>query len=132
MSAHKKILIIEDEIPAQKLFERLISRLGYETVIAANGSNALELLAESSDDFILIITDLILPYFTGWEFLTHLKENALYGNIKTLVISGVSPSAEERARLEELCDRVMLKSEFSVGDFEEVLNELLFVPPKPD
>ena len=128
----KKILVIEDEIPVQQLLKRLIGRLGYEATISSDGNEALTILAENSDEYVLIITDLILPNMTGWEFLTHLKENALYDQIKTLVLSGVAASGEEKRRLEELSDRVLLKIDFSIGEFAEVLNELLFEEPKHD
>lgn len=128
----KKILVIEDETPVQKLLKRVIERLGYEVTISSDGNQALNVLSENSDDYILIITDLILPNMTGWEFLTHLKENALYDQIKTLVLSGVPASGEERSRLSELSDRVILKSDFCVNDFAEVLNELLYEEPIRD
>jgi len=120
----QKVLVIEDEIPVQQLLNRLLKRLGYEATITSDGAQALEILADRPEEYALVITDLILPNCTGWEFLSFLKDNALCSHIKTLVISGITTSGEERERLHHLADQIMSKGDFTIAAFEEMLNEL--------
>lgn len=120
----KKILIIEDEVPVQQLLKRLLTRLNCDATTTSDGQKAMDILAENASEYSLVITDLILPNCTGWEFLTHLKENVLYNHIKTIVISGVDASGEEQKRLLKLTNHIIPKSEFSISVFEETLKEL--------
>jgi CheY-like chemotaxis protein len=121
----KRILVIEDEVPVQQLLNRILSRLGYEATITSDGAKALEILAAYPEEYALVITDLILPNFTGWDLLDYLKDQEPCAHIKTLVVSGLSASSEELDRLQSLCDCIMNKGEFSIASFETVLNKLL-------
>lgn len=130
MNTSKKVLVIEDETPVQQLLQRVLTKLGYESTLASDGIEALNILSEQADDYSLVVTDLILPNCTGWEFLQLLKENALCNHIKTLVISGAAASSEEQERLKNMADHFILKPDFSIADFEKVLNTLL--PTEPE
>ena len=61
----KKILIVDDEpnivIPLQFLMEQN----GYETLIASNGEEALDIIAKEMPDLVLL--DIMLPGIDGYE-----------------------------------------------------------------
>jgi two-component system KDP operon response regulator KdpE len=69
-AAPLKILIVDDEPPIRKLLRMGLSTQGYETLEAASGKAALELLAQQPD---LIILDLGLPDIEGLELLRTLR-----------------------------------------------------------
>jgi len=59
-----KILIMDDQEPILKMVDRMISRMGYDTVSATNGSQAVELYRDayqSGNPFDLVILDLTVP-----------------------------------------------------------------------
>ena len=58
---------------------------GYIPVLAANGKEALEALAQISVSAILL--DLIMPEMDGFELLLHLKEDTGLRNIPVLVLT---------------------------------------------
>lgn len=60
-----KILIVEDDINIRAIIQMYMSKQGYETVLAVNGEEALELYYEKNPD--CIILDLMLPEMDGWE-----------------------------------------------------------------
>src|SRR6266480_365029 len=68
-----KVLVIDDEPPIRKLLRMGLSTQGYDILEAANGRNALELLAQ---DPALIILDLGLPDIQGHELLRGLGQHA--------------------------------------------------------
>lgn len=63
---NKKILILEDEIEIAEAYAKQLTRHGYESVIASNGLEGLELLKDIKPDLILL--DLGMPKMDGIEF----------------------------------------------------------------
>ena len=69
-AAPLRILVVDDEPPIRKLLRIGLSAQGYETLEAANGKAALEMLAEKPD---LIILDLGLPDIQGLDLLSTIR-----------------------------------------------------------
>ena len=76
----KKILIVEDEKPVAKALQLKLGRAGFESEVAFDGVDALEVLAKKNFD--LIILDLVMPRMDGFEFLAELKNRKI--NIQVL------------------------------------------------
>ena len=69
----KRVLIVDDDSKSRRIFEMHLTSMGFETVLANNGEEAMEMLAEDSY-FDLIITDVMMPYLTGFDFTKKLKQ----------------------------------------------------------
>jgi len=59
------ILIVDDNFVNQKLIERILIKLGYQTETAADGLQALELLGKKNHNVILM--DVRMPVMDGYE-----------------------------------------------------------------
>ena len=75
-----KILIIEDEKPLARALELKLVHEGFLVQVLANGEEVISLLEK--EDFFLIICDLIMPKFDGFEVLKVIKEKNLKIPIK--------------------------------------------------
>jgi DNA-binding NtrC family response regulator len=69
--AREKILIVDDEEGMRRLLARLLLKAGYETAVAANGVEALALVA--SDHFDLVVTDIMMPSMDGLQLLQEIR-----------------------------------------------------------
>ena len=65
-----KILVVDDEPANLRLLGYVLSRNGYETAVAKDGLDALELLARSRFD--LVISDVRMPRMDGVALARHL------------------------------------------------------------
>jgi len=65
------ILIVEDDKKTASLVELYLQREGYQTVIASDGRQALELARQYNP--LLVVLDLMLPLVDGWEVCRHLR-----------------------------------------------------------
>jgi two-component system KDP operon response regulator KdpE len=65
-AAPQRVLVIDDEPPIRKLLRMGLGAQGYQTLEAANGKEALDLLVKNPD---LIILDLGLPDVQGHDLL---------------------------------------------------------------
>ena len=59
-----KILIVDDDLEIAELLSDILVDAGFETIIRNNAEDALELL---SNNFDLIILDIMLPGMSGTE-----------------------------------------------------------------
>ena len=82
----KRILVVDDDEGACSAMSRILTREGYDVVVAANGFEALNHLRNSSVD--LIISDINMPEMNGMVFLRELKESHPGSNIIMITAYG--------------------------------------------
>ena len=73
MSEISRILIVDDERLNVDLLEQELELLGYETISAANGREALQQVEQESPDLILL--DVMMPIMDGFTVCRLLKDN---------------------------------------------------------
>ena len=66
------ILVAEDETAVRELIQQMLELLEYRVTLAANGNDALALVAEKGLDPDLVITDVVMPGMSGKEFIDRL------------------------------------------------------------
>jgi diguanylate cyclase (GGDEF)-like protein/PAS domain S-box-containing protein len=81
------ILIVDDEIHNRKLLEALLKPEGYVTLSAANGEEALALIAQSAPDLILL--DIMMPGMDGYQVASQLKANPATSNIPIIMVTAL-------------------------------------------
>jgi len=80
----RTILLVEDNEMIRTLVNDLLSRQGFEVLVAEDPRQALEISRNRGLD--LLITDVVMPYMTGPEL--HAKLLADYPGLKALYMSG--------------------------------------------
>lgn len=70
-----KILIADDEDRIRKLVADFLIREGYETIGAADGKKALEIMNEPVPPD-LVILDIMMPEIDGWQVLSEIRKNS--------------------------------------------------------
>jgi CheY-like chemotaxis protein len=85
MASKQTVLVVEDSPDIAALEAELIVVAGRRAIVAADGLEALALLADASVDLILL--DLNLPRFSGPELLQRLTAHPRWSQIPVLVVS---------------------------------------------
>lgn len=67
-----KVLMVDDEEQFRTTTSKILSRRGYETTVAGNGEEALEILEQSHHD--VVILDIKMPGIDGHEALARIKK----------------------------------------------------------
>lgn len=78
-----KILVVDDDNAIREVLFSALQKKGYQIVLAENGSSAINKLY--SEEFDLVITDIIMPERDGVELLFTIRKH--YPNIKTIAMS---------------------------------------------
>ena len=82
------VLIVDDEVQNRKLLEVLLQPEGYRTLTAANGEEALRLIADHSPDLILL--DIMMPGIDGYELAVILKADAETSHIPIIMVTALT------------------------------------------
>jgi CheY-like chemotaxis protein len=83
--ADKLVLVVDDDESVRSFIEMTAQMQGFQVVTAVNGNDAMEKLAKRTPD--LIVTDLMMPGQSGYEFLRSLQA-AGSGRIPVFVVTG--------------------------------------------
>jgi signal transduction histidine kinase len=80
------ILVVEDEEPVRRLAVAGLQDRGYTVLSAANGREAIRVIAVQKQTIDLVVSDVIMPEMGGRELFETVKK--VYPDIKVLFISG--------------------------------------------
>jgi DNA-binding response OmpR family regulator len=69
-----KILVVEDDRKTASLIKLYLEREGFQTVLAYDGRQALELAEQHRPIFVIL--DLMLPSLDGWEVCRRLRQSS--------------------------------------------------------
>lgn len=84
------ILVVDDEAGYRELLAKILAKAGYRVITAADGNEALTLLANSHFD--LIISDIFMPNLNGYALAARIR--AKDPNMPIILISGyLSPDS---------------------------------------
>jgi two-component system response regulator (stage 0 sporulation protein A) len=104
-----RIVIVDDSIEFLNIFQEYLScKDGFEVVgTAANGLDAIDVIAESKPDVVLL--DIMLPYLDGLGVLEKLRPLRKITNMKCIVLTAIWNYETTQMALELGADYYMLK-----------------------
>jgi DNA-binding response OmpR family regulator len=82
----RTILVAEDEAPMADLIRKLLSRSGFEVLLARDGEEAIDLYRRHKHEIDLVLLDLGLPKIAGWDVIRKMKQEN--SNLNLIVASG--------------------------------------------
>mgnify|MGYP001942575234 CR=1 FL=1 len=92
----EKVLIVDDEEGLREIAEFHLTKLGYDTILAQDGMNALEVL-EKNPDIDLLFSDIVMPQgMDGYQLSEAARD--MHPNLKILLTSGFSKIREEKLK----------------------------------
>lgn len=116
-----KILCIEDEHFIGELYTRALTRAGYDTKIVIDGIQGLK--EAQTDQYDIILLDLMVPNMTGTEILQRLRDQQQtpYLKAKIIVTTNLEQKEETRQQVERLADGYLIKAEVTPKQLVEIL-----------
>ncbi len=106
----KKILIAEDEKPLAHALQLKLEHEGFTVAVASNGQECLELL--KSQQFDVLLLDLIMPVLDGFQALEQLKRLPFQPVV--FVLSNLSQHEDEQRVLALGARKFFIKSDTSL------------------
>ena len=100
----------------------ILKKLGYHTLSAKGGNEAIKMYMENEGRIDLIILDMIMPGMGGGE--TYDKLKGMNPDIKVLLSSGYSLDGQAKEILARGCNGFIQKP-FSIADLSVKIREIL-------
>lgn len=122
--ASRKVLCIEDEHFIGELYERALQSAGYHVTVEVDGAKGLALA--QSNEFDIILLDLMVPNVTGIEILRALRDPAKTPELKAKIIitTNLDQREDVRADIEKQADGYVVKAEMTPRELVGVLDNL--------
>ncbi len=86
MRAQRRVLIVEDDAPARRMYRVALSFAGFEVVEADDGMAALRQIDQHPPD--IVVLDLLLPNVSGLVVQQEIAAHAHTRNIPIVVVTG--------------------------------------------
>jgi DNA-binding response OmpR family regulator len=128
MTTRPTILIAEDDLFLQTVYQKRFEIEGYHVELVSDGQRALEYLRAQKPD--IAVLDIKLPKLNGLEVLSRMKGNAALKDIPVVILTGLLDISKMTEALEIGADGYMIKSETSFGDMIRFVNGMLQVKPQ--
>ena len=91
--APTRVVCVEDEVEMIDLIRLILTREGYEVVVAKGGLQALQVIEDVHPDLVLL--DLMMPDLDGWEVYQRIKANPVTKDIPVIVVTARAQSIDK-------------------------------------
>ena len=103
----KRILVVEDQADNRRILQDLLTRAGYEIILAENGQEAIELAIKHRPD--LIILDMSMPVLNGMQAARELKK--ILPDVPIILFTQHEHMSRVIVNSDRTVDRVVSKSD---------------------
>lgn len=117
------ILLAEDDIVLQDMYQERLKAEGFTVVLAQDGQQALDKIAESKPQ--LIILDIMMPRMNGIDVLKKLKEGSDTKDVPVIISTALVTEMEQVKTLLGKNDSYLIKSEVMPGDIIALVKKKL-------
>lgn len=104
MSQKTTILVVDDEPRYVRLVEINLSTHGYETVTAAHGEQAIEMVANQAPDLVLL--DVMMPVLDGFATCARIRD---FSNVPIIMVTAKGEEADKVQGLDAGADDYIVK-----------------------
>jgi len=118
-----KILIIEDDVMLNKIYQTKLGMLGYSVFSSYDGEEGLKRVEDLVPDLILL--DLMLPKKNGFEVLEKIKQDVRLNRIPILILSNLGQEADVQKGMELGAVDFLVKSNVKLESVIEKVENIL-------
>ncbi|MEQ8803227.1 response regulator [Haliea sp.] len=118
MTEQRPVLLVEDNELNCEMLTRRLTRAGFTVITAADGAQALALMARARPA--LVLMDMNLPVMDGWTACRTAREDEQLRDIPIIALTAHAMEADRRSALAAGCDDYATKP----IDFPELLAKI--------
>jgi two-component system chemotaxis sensor kinase CheA len=118
-----RVLVVDDSLVAGELQKNILLAAGYESEIASDGVEALDLLHHREWD--LVIADVDMPRMTGFELTDRIRADEALRDIPVIIVTSRDAVDDRRRGFEVGADAYVLKREFDQTQLLDTVRRLI-------
>ncbi|MFW5871896.1 MAG: transporter substrate-binding domain-containing protein [bacterium] len=116
-----KVLIVDDEENIRIFLSQMLSSLGLDTYLAADGEEACQKIEKEKFDY--IITDLQMPKMKGYELIERIAKADINTNV-IIITGGLYKETPRQKELKDKYVKGVLNKPFNKDDVIEILKNI--------
>jgi len=99
--------MVDDDLDLCLIFQTVLEHLGYDSVFAVNGNEAVKIATTQKPD--LILMDIIMPVMNGYQATRMIRQNPKTRSIPIIAVTALTSSEEREECLKSGCDDYIAK-----------------------
>lgn len=108
MNGSNWVLVVEDDQVVMTLLDHMLARRGYKVRRAADGRQAASII-EEVDPPSLVLLDVMLPYFDGFELMRRIRESEPWSKVPIIMLTAKSGERDVVRALEAGANDYVIK-----------------------
>ena len=116
------ILIVEDEESYRDALSYMLSKEGFQVVLAADGREGL--VQFDKHGVVLVLLDLMMPKMDGFAFLTRVRAEPAYAELPIVVLTAKELTEDERELLARNTLLILNKGAQPIGSLGAALGTI--------
>ena len=120
----RSILVVDDETEIRQLLSTMLTMVGYQSFVAKDGLEALEIIPECQPD--ILILDVMMPRMDGLALCRKLRDTEATAELPIILLSGKAHQEAIQEGLKAGANRYLVKPaglEELTSNIDEVLAE---------
>ncbi|MBI5137270.1 MAG: response regulator [Nitrospirae bacterium] len=105
------VLVVDDSLSARMMEKGMLDAGGYRVVLASDGAEALEKIAQGGID--LVLSDVEMPHMTGLELVRHLRGQGASQHLPVVILSSLGSEVDRKRGLDVGADAYLVKGELN-------------------
>jgi two-component system, chemotaxis family, sensor kinase CheA len=118
-----RILVVDDSITTRSLERTILENAGFETRVAINGLEALEILR--TDAIQLVLSDVEMPLMDGFALTKEIRGIERFKHLPVILVTSLNTPEYQQRGAEAGADAYIIKSEFDQNVLLETVARLL-------
>jgi len=118
-----KILIVEDDPLMSRMYQKIFTFEGFETILAGDGEQGLEMIKKEKPNLILL--DIMMPKMNGLQVLEKIKLDPETKAIPVVMLTNLAGQQDAETALTKGAVKYIVKSEYDPKQVTNMVKEIL-------
>lgn len=120
-SSIQRVLVIDDNKDTTELLEDFFESEDIECIVINEGRKGLEEIRKDKGHYDLILLDLTIPEFSGWDIFEKLKKEKLVESKNIIIFTATTKTNNEIDELIKDGVKYVLKKPFSLEELIKII-----------
>ena len=117
------ILLVEDDPFLVEIYTTKLKEAGFSVKAVTDGNEGFKEMKEKAPDLLLL--DIVLPSFNGWEILREIKRDNKLNNLKVIILSNLGEKEEIEKGLKLGAVKYLVKAHYTPSEVVEEIKKIL-------
>jgi two-component system chemotaxis sensor kinase CheA len=121
--ARRRVLVVDDSLTTRMLERSILEAAGYDTMVAGDGAEALDLLAREAVD--LVVSDVEMPRLDGFALTAAIRRDTRLQHLPVILVTSLDDLDHRTRGVTAGADAYLGKRTFDQGQLLDTIGRLL-------